>query len=270
MPDTIIGDADKDLLIGLAQELIRIPSQNPPGREKPCAEYIHGRLQEWGVESELVVDPSFRDRPMVLATVRGEEPGRTLILNGHMDVVPEGSLDGWQAPPFSAVIKEGRIYGRGASDMKGGLAVMIFLAKLFREKPPAKGKVVFQFVAGEEQGELGTLALIERMGREGDYGIVLEPTGLKVATAEKGLVWFKIVLAGKPAHGSMAERGINAIAKGVELGARILDHDRELRTHVHPLLGSRKCTITMMQGGTKENIVPESCTLFIDRRFQSR
>jgi succinyl-diaminopimelate desuccinylase len=88
-----------------------------------------------------------------------------------------------------------------------------------------------------------------------------------VATAEKGLAWFRITLLGKPAHASVAEQGINAIEKAIKLGGRLLEYDKKLRTLVHQLLGSRRCTMTMMNAGTKENTVPESCSLILDRRF---
>jgi succinyl-diaminopimelate desuccinylase len=151
--------------------------------------------------------------------------------------------------------------------MKGGLAVMMVLAKILQNKGLPRGKIVFQFVVGEETGEPGTKDLLVKRGIRGDFGIVLEPTSLRVATAEKGLAWFRVTLAGRPAHASVAERGINAIEKAVRLGERLLEYDKRLRTQTHPLLGSRKCTMTMIHAGTKENVVPESCSLILDRRF---
>jgi succinyl-diaminopimelate desuccinylase len=184
-----------------------------------------------------------------------------------MDVVPEGSRSHWKYDPYGGVVEGGRIYGRGSCDMKGGLAAMIILAKTLRESRFPRGEVVFQFVIGEETGEPGTKHLLLREGVKGDYGIVLEPTAMRVATAEKGLAWFRITLAGKPAHASVAEQGVNAIEKAVKLGGRLIEYDKRLRTHSHPLLGSPKCTMTMIHGGTKENTIPESCSLILDRRF---
>jgi succinyl-diaminopimelate desuccinylase len=184
-----------------------------------------------------------------------------------MDVVPEGSRSYWKHDPYGGVVEGGRVYGRGSSDMKGALAVMMSLAKLLHEKGPPRGKVLFQFAIGEETGEPGTKHLLTKRGLRGDYGIVLEPTSLRVATAVKGLAWFRVTLTGRPVHASIAEQGINAIEKTLKLGEKLLEYDRQLRTHIHPLLGSRKCTLTMINGGTKENVVPESCTLLLDRRF---
>jgi succinyl-diaminopimelate desuccinylase len=264
--EELLDSIDLRLLVKTTQELVRIPTQNPPGSEKGCAEYIHGKLTEWGVESEMVLDP-FPQRPQVVAVVNGKEASRTLILNGHMDVVPEGNRNHWDDDPYGGAVKEGRIFGRGSGDMKGGLAVMMVLAKILHDRGLPAGKVVFQFVIGEEMGEPGTKDLLTKKGIRGDYGIVLEPTSLRVATAEKGLAWFRITVAGRPAHASVAERGVNAIAKAVKLGERLLEHDQAVRTHTHPLLGSRKCTMTMIHAGTKENVVPESCSLVLDRRF---
>jgi len=257
---------DIDLLIRVTQDLIRIPTQNPPGNEKGCAEYIQSTLSQWGVETKMISEP-LPHRPQIMATVNGKEAGPTLILNGHMDVVPEGSRSHWKYDPYGGVVEAGRIYGRGSSDMKGGLAAMMMLAKLLHEKGLPRGKVVFQFVMGEETGDPGTKHLLSILGNKGDYGIVLEPTSLRVATAEKGLAWFRITWEGRPAHASVAEQGINPIEKAVKFGTRLLEYDQKLRTHLHPLLGSPKCTMTMINGGTKENIVPESCSLIIDRRF---
>jgi succinyl-diaminopimelate desuccinylase len=261
-----IEDIYLDLLIRITQELIRIPTQNPPGNEKDCAEFVHETLTEWGVKTEMVFEP-YPHRPQVVAMVNGNKSGRTLILNGHMDVVPEGSRDRWEDDPYGGIIKEGKIYGRGSSDMKGGLAVMMILAKLLHEKGFPRGRVLFQFVVGEETGEPGTRDLLIKRGIRGDYGIVLEPTSLRVATAEKGLIWLRVTLAGRPAHASIAEQGINPIEKILKLGGRLVEYDMKLRMYTHPLLGSRKCSMTMINAGTKENVIPESCTLVLDRRF---
>jgi succinyl-diaminopimelate desuccinylase len=266
MNEKILEAIDADLLVQITQELVRIPTPNPPGNEKSCAEHICKRLTEWGVKVELISEP-YPHRPQVVAVVNGKEAGRTLILNGHMDVVPEGSRSHWDDDPYGGVVKGERIFGRGSGDMKGGLAVMMVLAKILQDKGLPRGKVVFQFVVGEETGEPGTKDLLTRRGIRGDYGIVLEPTSLRVATAEKGLAWFRITLAGRPAHASVADQGINAIEKAVKLGEKLLEYDKTLRTRTHPLLGSPKCTMTMIHAGTKENVVAESCSLILDRRF---
>jgi succinyl-diaminopimelate desuccinylase len=123
---------DEALLTELIQALVRIPTQNPPGHEKACAEFIHERLIGWGVEAELVSKP-YPHRPQVLAVVHGKAPGKTLIFNGHIDVVPEGSRNQWRDDPYGGVLRDGKVYGRGSSDMKGGVGLMMALAKRLQE-----------------------------------------------------------------------------------------------------------------------------------------
>ena len=262
----ILEKIDENLLVRLVQELVRIPSLNPPGNERACAEYIFNTLKQWGVKTEMVFDP-FPQRPQVIGIIDGKDAGLTLFFNGHMDVVPEGLRTQWKYDPYGGSVESGRLYGRGSSDMKGGLGAMMMLAKLIQEAGLPRGRCVFLFAMGEETGEPGTKDLLLRMSHQEGFGIVLEPTALRVATAEKGLAWFRISLEGRPAHAGVAEQGINAIEKAIKCGERLVEYNRRLLNHVHPLLGSPKCTMTMIHGGTKENIVPESCSLIIDRRF---
>ncbi len=266
MRGEILEKIDENLLVKLVQDLVRIPSLNPPGNEKGCAEYIFHTLNQWGVKTEMVFEP-FPDRPQVVGTIDGKDAGLTLFFNGHMDVVPEGLRNQWKYDPYGGAIEGGRLYGRGSSDMKGGLGAMMMLSKLIHEAGLSRGRCVFLFAIGEETGEPGTKELLLRMGYKGDFGIVLEPTALRVATAEKGLAWFRISLEGRPAHAGVAEQGINAIEKAVKFGERLLAYNKSVLNRVHPLLGSPKCTMTMIHGGTKENVVPESCSLTVDRRF---
>lgn len=149
-----IEDQDVGLLIKMAQELIRIPTQNPPGNEKGCAEFVYRTLTGWGVKAEMVFEP-YPHRPQVVAMVSGRESGRTLILNGHMDVVPEGSLSRWEDDPYGGTIKAGRIYGRGSSDMKGALAVMMVWAKLLHDRGFPGGKSCFSLPSVKRQENLG-------------------------------------------------------------------------------------------------------------------
>lgn len=251
----------------LIQDLIRIPTQNPPGMEKPCSEFIVQKLTDWGIQADLIPEP-YPDRPQALGQILGREDGPTLVLNGHIDVVPEGDTSQWQFPPFEGKIHQGRVYGRGASDMKGGLAAMMMTAKILNDsKDRLHGKIILQFVIGEETGDPGTKHLLLNCGLGGDYGIVLEPTGLKVATAEKGLVWFRIHILGLPVHASVAEQGVNAIENAKTVIDKIQKYQLNLSQKNHPLVGEAKCSITMIEGGTKENVIPESCSMTLDRRM---
>lgn len=251
----------------LIQELVRIPTQNPPGNEKLGAEFIVQRLRQWGIYADLIPEP-YEDRPQAYAQVNGSGEGPILVLNGHIDVVPEGDLTQWDFPPFEGKIVGGRVYGRGTSDMKGGLAAMMITARILNEmKDQMRGRLLLQFAIGEEEGEPATKHLLLHKGLKGDYGIVLEPTGLKVATAEKGTAWFRVTFQGQPAHASVAELGINAIEKAVKFAEDIIKYNNEISQRKHNLLGNAKCSITMINGGTKDNVIPESCSMILDRRM---
>jgi succinyl-diaminopimelate desuccinylase len=235
--------------------------------ERCGAEFIVGKLRQWGIQADLIPEP-YKNRPQALGQVEGSGKRPVLVLNGHIDVVPEGDTTQWDSPPFEGKTVSGRVYGRGACDMKGALAAMMITAKLLNEiKDKLRGKLLLQFVIGEETGEPGTKHLLLNRGLRGDYGIVLEPTGLRVATAEKGLAWFRVTLQGRPVHGSMAEQGINAIEKAMRFANEIKKYNSEISRRMHRLVGNAKCSITMIKGGTKENVIPESCTIVLDRRI---
>jgi len=251
----------------LIKELVQIPTQNPPGLERTCSEFIVEKLSSWNIQADLIPEP-YPNRPQAFGQIQGGEDGPTLILNGHMDVVPEGDPARWKYPPYEGKIDDGFIFGRGACDMKGGLAAMMITAKrLNKVKDRMHGKLILQFAIGEETGEPGTKHLLLDSGLRGDYGIVLEPTALQIATAEKGLAWFRIRIEGRPVHASVAEQGINAIEKAGVVITEIQKYNTELSQRVHPLVGPAKCSITMIEGGTKENVIAESCSLVLDRRL---
>ncbi|NIM97730.1 MAG: ArgE/DapE family deacylase [candidate division Zixibacteria bacterium] len=267
MKDHMLSKINVEEIGSLIQELVRIPTKNPPGMEKPGAEFIVRRLREWGIQAELVPEP-YEERPQAWAQIAGTGAGPTLVLNGHIDVVPEGDTTQWEFPPFEGTISGGRVYGRGACDTKGGLAAMMITAKILKEmENRLQGRLLLHFAVGEEKGEPGTKHLLLKRRLRGDYGIVLEPTGLRVATAEKGLAWFRVGFQGRPVHGSVAEQGINAINKAVMFAGEIMKYNEEISHRIHHLVGNSKCSITMINGGTKENVIPESCNMVLDRRI---
>ncbi len=267
MEDQMLSKIDPEEVGALIGDLVRIPTQNPPGLEKACAEFIVQKLRGWGIKADLIPEP-YEDRPQAWAEVGGSGQGPVLVLNGHIDVVPEGDTSQWEFPPFEGKIANGRVYGRGTSDMKGGLAAMMIVARILNEmRDNLRGKLLLHFAIGEETGEPGTKHLLLNRGLRGNYGIVLEPTGLRVATAEKGLAWFRVTLRGRPVHGSVAEQGINAIEKAMKCAGEITKYNEEVSRRIHSLVGNAKCSITMIKGGTKENVIPESCSMSLDRRI---
>ena len=250
-------------------ELIRIESVNPtlvPGGagEQAIAEYLSGFLTSQGIRSRLQpVDPG---RFNVLAEVQGSSPGPRVLLNGHLDTV---SIAGMKQP-LAPVLEDGRVYGRGAQDMKGGLAAAVAaLLALSRHREDWKGEVVLAAVADEEDLSLGTTCFLEQWPRDRpfDFALVLEPTDLQVATAHKGFAWVEVTTRGKAAHGSRPADGVDAI----RLMGRFLDHldrlDRDLqRRPLHGLLGSGSLHASVIQGGRQWSSYPDRCRLKYERR----
>jgi len=263
----ILSTIEEGDAVRLLRKLVQIPSRNPPGEEQELAQYVTAWLKEKGVDATLVPEP-YAHRPQVVATIRGDEGRPTLVLNGHLDVVPLGEVERWSVDPFGGEVKAGRLYGRGSCDMKGGLTAMMLAAKAITESGHrSRGNLLLHFAVGEETSEPGTKTLLLDKGYTGDWGIVLEPTNLKVVTAEKGLLWIDVEIQGKPAHASTPELGINPIEKAADFITRLRAYREKIRETQHPLLGGAVCSVTMIEAGIKENVVPGSCKVTLDRRL---
>jgi succinyl-diaminopimelate desuccinylase len=201
----------------------------------------------------------------VIAESNGTKPG--LLLAGHLDTVP-GDKESWRFDPFEAKIHNGKIYGLGTSDMKSGVAALLMaLKKSLSEKP--KRKVILALVGDEEVSLKGSRFLI---AREKDflklarYGVIAEPTDLKVVVAQKGLLHVKIIFSGKRSHGSTPWLGDNAILKAVEFLNEVKKLSEKLVKVKDPFLGSATINVGKITGGVKVNIVPDKCEIQIDRR----
>lgn len=248
------------------KNLVQIETENPPGNERRCSEYIINWFEEHNINADLVEKP-YSDRPQVGVQIGNENP--TIILNGHIDVVPAGDTEQWTHDPYNATVEDEKLYGRGSVDMKTGVAVgMLTTASLANEIRSGNidGSIVFQAAIGEETAEPGTKTLLEE-GYDGDYGVVLEPTGMRTATSEKGLAWYEITVTGDPSHASRPDQGTNAIQSAQPVLDALNDYDTEVRTREDDLVGQAYSTVTMFEAGTKENVVPEQATITIDRRF---
>jgi succinyl-diaminopimelate desuccinylase len=222
-------------LVQFAVELINIPTVNPPGENYPvCAETIGARLREFGFDVVLV--PAEGPRPNVIATRKGQASNPLLHFNGHMDVVPAGA--GWTRNPFTAAIEGGKLYGRGSSDMKCGLASAIYAAEaLRRANIPLRGTLQISATVDEESGGFAGVAYLAQAGlltsRTIDYVIIPEPfSASRICIGHRGLYWFRMVSRGQIAHGSMPHLGVNAI----ENMAALLE---EMRRTVTPEIVSR-------------------------------
>ncbi len=250
----------------LLTDLVSIQTENPPGNERLAAEFICDWFREEGIEPTLIDEPDAA-RPQVAVRVGQGDP--TIVLNGHIDVVPAGNTDQWSHQPYDPTTAGDVLYGRGCADMKAGLAIAMLAtvdaAKAFRAGK-LEGTVVFHAAMGEETAEPGTKTLLE-LGYTGDYGIVLEPTSLRTATSAKGLAWYEITVIGEPSHASRPDYGTNAIENARRVLEALAVYDADVRTREHDLLGCSYATVTEFQAGTKENVVPESATITLDRRL---
>ena len=252
---------DASELLRLAQSLIRIPSVNPPGDEAAVATYLAEYLRQAGLTVE--VTEVQRGRPNLLATLEFGE-GPTVLLNGHTDVVVPG--EGWLADPFAGNVNDGKLFGRGAADMKGPLAAMIeAMLALKRSGLVHRGRLILTAVMGEEYGGLGTKDLVRR-GIRADHAIVGEPSELRPVIAHKGTIRFEIVVEGKAAHGSVPEAGLNAIYKMMDVVAELRSLHTRLSANRHPLVGSPTLNVGTIAGGLGTCIVPDRCAITIDRR----
>ena len=253
---------DDGRLLDLAQRLIAIPTENPPGNERLAAEYLADYFADrgWAVDRSEAAP----GRPNVVARIDGHAPGPHLIFDGHLDVVPAG--DGWTSDPFTPAITDGRLIGRGAADMKGGVAAMIAAAEAVqRADVRLCGGLTLAVVADEEEGGSGTQQLV-RSGLRGTWAIVPEPTELRPVVAHKGSANIHVQLRGSAAHASTPERGINAIDHAGELIASLGELSAQLHRRRHHLLGNPTLTVCTIKGGFNDYTVPDACTLTLNRR----
>jgi acetylornithine deacetylase len=253
------GDA-----VALMRELVRIDSRNPslvPGApgEQRIAAGLAGILRAWNIAADAV--DAVPGRPNVVATIKGSGGGRSLMLNGHIDVV---GVEGMTHAPFDAHETGGRLYGRGSSDMKGGVAAMCAAAA--RLVGRLKGDLIVAAVADEEWESAGTASLLGS-GLRADAAIVTEPTRLQLMPAHKGFVWMEFTVQGRAAHGSRWDLGVDAIRNAALILAEFDRIDREdLPKKSHPLLGRPSLHVGTISGGSGLSTYPERCVFTIERR----
>jgi len=244
-------------------ELVKQPSPNPPGAEEDVARRLADACRECGLDVRL--DEAAPGRPNVHASVGPPGLGGLLLL-GHTDTVPPG--EGWTRDPYGGVIEDGRVYGRGATDMKGGIAAaVIAMATLAREGVELGGPVMLAALVDEEEGGLGVRTMLERGGVEAAAAIVPEPTELQTIIACRGNCYVDVEVRGRSAHAGSAHKGRNAIYGATQVidGVQRLHHD--LFTETHPLLGAGSWSVGIIRGGTGTAMVPDRCCVSIDRRL---
>jgi succinyl-diaminopimelate desuccinylase len=254
---------DHEAAVHLLTECVRLPTVNPPGNEKVAADWLAGQLEGRGFSPR--VDDLGGNRANIMTVLRGTGEKPALVFNGHLDVVPVGDTP-WTHDPFGGVRENGRLYGRGTSDMKSGLMAMVIAADALKQAGVRlKGDLILSGVADEETGALGAKSWVQAGGLQGVGAIVIgEPTNLEVYIAEKGAFWLEITTYGKTAHGSMPDLGINAVmhmTTALHALTRL-----SLPFQPHPLFDKPTMNVGTIAGGHKTNVVPDRCTVTIDLR----
>ena len=250
-------------------DLIRVKSVNPNYQdgvnEIAIADYVCEFLRS--NEIEFVVHEVLPQRPNVIATVPGRDKSRSLVFEAHMDTV---STAGMTIDPFDPVVRDGKMYGRGACDTKGGMAAMMHALALTAAGDPPSCNVVFAAVIDEEYSYRGVADYCARLvdSKASVVGAVIaEPTDLAVVTASKGLVRFKIETRGTAAHSAKPHLGANAIEQMAEVITAVKADNYQLSENTHALLGQPTCNVGVIRGGVQVNLVPDRCEIEIDRRL---
>jgi acetylornithine deacetylase/succinyl-diaminopimelate desuccinylase family protein len=256
---------DPPYIIQLCQALVRLNSINPtlvPGApgEREIGAFTADTLARLGLEvTRHEPEPG---RVSVTGRLRGSGGGKSLMLNAHYDTV---GVDG-MGEPFSGAVRDGRLYGRGAYDMKGSLAASIGAVKALIDSPTRlRGDVIIAAVADEEYGSVGTADILTRIRTDG--AVVTEPTSLDVCLAHKGYCWIEVTTTGHAAHGSKFEQGVDANMRMGWFLAALDGLERELRSRPpHPLVGPPSLHAALLQGGAGLSTYAPSCSLKIERR----
>jgi acetylornithine deacetylase/succinyl-diaminopimelate desuccinylase family protein len=254
-----------DPAIKLLRELVAVNSVNPtlvrgaPG-EREIAEVIAAEMRRGGLD--VSIETVTQGRPNVVGVLEGRAKGRTLMLCGHTDTVGVTGM----TDPFTPVEHDGRLYGRGAQDMKGGVAAMIAAATEIAERGDlASGRLVVACVVDEEHSSIGADALVKSW--RADAAVVTEPTDLEIAVGHKGFAWIDIVVEGKAAHGSRPADGQDAILRLGRVLSRLELLDRALQARPpHPLVGTGSLHASTIEGGRELSSYPDRATLQMERR----
>ncbi len=261
----VLRKIDADEVVELTRTLVRIPSVyrpgDPEGTEARVAAFVEAWLRREGFD--VLIQPVAPGRPNVVGSLGEKRPGqKSLLLEGHTDVVTEGDPAEWSHPPFGADLVDGRIYGRGTADMKSGLAAAMVAAAAFRRAGVGlRGKLVVGALVDEEDGMIGVRHLCTTaVGRELDAAIICEPEDNELCLEQRGVVWARFRVRGKMAHGAMPEAGINPIACLGRLLAAAPGLERRLRKACEKSRYLRPPTVTptIIQGPPPRIGVPQS------------
>ncbi|MBP2167068.1 acetylornithine deacetylase [Erwinia toletana] len=244
--------------------LVAINTENPPGQEREAAECVAGWLRAAGFD--LSFSEYAAGRTNVIAVLKNG-PGPCFAFNTHLDTVPAGQ--GWSSDPFTLTEREGRLYGRGACDAKGPLVAMVEALRLLASRRENwSGTLMAVFTADEEVASEGAKFYVKDAPPAIDYAVIGEPTSNATFSAHKGSLRPRVRVKGVTAHSGTPELGINAIYQAGRLLGLIEDaHHQQVRCRCHALVGNASLTVTRIQGGHADNVVPDSCELLLDRRM---
>jgi succinyl-diaminopimelate desuccinylase len=272
-----LAQIDADELVELTRELVRIPSvvrpNDPSATEAAVAEYVHRWFVKEGVDVEVhEVAPG---RPNVLAVLGEKGSGKSLLLEGHTDVVTEGDPAEWTHPPFDAALVDGRIYGRGAADMKSGLAAAMVTAAAFkRSGARLGGRLVVGALVDEEADMIGVRHLCgTAIGRELDAAIICEPEENELCLEQRGVVWARVTVRGRMAHGAMPEAGVNPITGVGALLREVPALEKRLRAlcakskHLRPPTVTPTIVRAPLSGVPQSNVIPAGAEATLDIRL---
>lgn len=254
---------NKNRLITLLQRLIRINSENPDNNESEIAVFVKDYLSNLGVGAKIY--EFAKNRSNVIACLKGAGFRHSLLITPHLDTVPAGK--NWSFFPFSGQLHKGRIYGLGATDCKGNLAVSLeTIHSLVEDKAILGYNLIFAATADEESGsELGLIPLLAKGILKPDAAVVLDADDFEVVVAQKGLIHVKVKIKGKKAHGAYPDRGVNAIDQAVDILGEL--KSRKLAYRKNKYLLPPTMNIGTIKGGDKVNVVADCCEFELDFRF---
>ena len=263
----VLDAIDADETIAFLRDLVRIPSVNPPGDTTAAIDLCQRTMREAGFAVETVEFAP--DKPNMIATFDAGD-GPLVCFNAHVDVVPTGVESAWTHPPFGAELVDGRVYGRGAGDDKGSVTAQVMAGvALARSGVPVRGRLVVNEVADEEtSGRDGAKQIVAGGHITPDFVIVGEQTRNRVCVGEKGTAGLKLTTTGRAAHGALPWEGANAIEAMAEVIVALrAELWPKLEDRTHQYFHHSSASINMIDGGVKNNVVPDRCTIYIDRRL---
>ena len=248
--------------VKLTVDLIRFDTINPPGQEEACTRHLEKLLVDAGFACSIV--PLAEGRPNLVARIGGSDGKPPLAFTGHTDTVPLG-LKPWSVPTHDGLIRDGRVWGRGASDMKAGVAAFVAAAIEMAPRLAGTPGIVLYITAGEETGSAGAFKLAER-GMRGEAGalVVAEPTSNRPLCGHKGAMWLKAITQGVTAHGSMPDQGVNAVYAAARAVGKLEAFDFNVARH--PIMGGATLNVGTVTGGINVNSVPDRAEIGIDMR----